>query len=454
MATKEGSNQPIPLTEEEEWDLQMKKLEEIDQWTRSAEENIPLSLKDSLLGLLKKFPGLQRMPAYHLMSHYEWNEEKLSVLSDVLNKIPQDKILITIDFLLSLVEFNLHNLGLKIFKTLRSEFIIEWTSVISLEDAHYLIQVARHLPVVELDLMIFTIHELNIQEMIKMMKHIIEHPESRKCELCRQRRAYTLEYRIRTNQIPAKHLPTLGIVDYLAKDEQIWSTDDEKLFSFDTTKGQIFWNKNFVVNLVEICNKCLQEAHGAISNQGKFTSIYHVDAPTRKKLMAEQREFEQGLATIVMQVAKERKYRRLKEFAIQAIELQRKGLKHEEFLRQQALNQRRQDEEIQRKKEERELLNQKAMSVDEKWKFSDENTHLELLQKRKTYTLLKYHLGYDDTQNLPPKMRKRNTWRLQDFDEAGLPLTASAANQVRICYTCYQFNAHFNIFLLDVWCFS
>jgi hypothetical protein len=421
---------PVSLTEEEEWDLQMKKLEEVDRWTKLAEENVPPSLSDSLLGLIKKFPGLQRIPSFQLMGFYNWSEEILSPLTNVLYKIPHDKVLQTIDFLLSLVESDLHFLGLRIFDKLRSEYVIEWSTILALNEGHYLMQVARHLPEVELDLMIYNIHELNIRELINMTQYIIEHPESRKCDLCRQKRIYALEFRMRTEQIPSNHLPTVGITTYLSRNEQVYSADDEKQFSFDTNIGQIFWNKSFPVNLIEICDKCLLDAHHAISNQGKYTSIYHIDGATRKDLIVEQRVLENALATIVIQVSKERKYRRLKEFAIQAIELQRKGLKKEANDRENIRIQLEREEESKRKVQERKELNEQILSVDDKWLESDQRTNLESLEKRKAYTMLKYHLGFDALEAPAPVLRKRRTWRLQDFDEAGLPLTKEGANKM------------------------
>jgi hypothetical protein len=433
MSKEETFKPGVSLSEEEEWDLQVKQLEEVDKWSKLAEENIPSELKSTLSSLIKTFPGLQRLPAFHLMFSYEWNYEKLSCLNDILHQIPNDKVLITIDFLLSLVpiieELKLHYLGLKIFSKLRSEYIIEWTSVLSLEEGHFLIQIARHLPEVELDLMIYNIHELTITEMVAMIKRIITSSEAKKCELCRQKRLFSLEYRMRTNQLPSQHLPTPGIIPHL-ETHQMWSADDEKQFSFDTTVGQVYWNERYPVNLIEICDKCLLDVHQSITNKGRFDPIHHIDASIRKDVIEYHRRIEEELAIIVMQVAKERKYRRLREFSIKVVELQRSGLRKEEDSRQSIKRKLLQNSENERIKQEREQLNDKAMSNDYKWLMNDRDSTSESLEKRKTYTMLKYHLGFDESKNPPPQVRRKKTWRLEDFDSSGLPLTEAAANKV------------------------
>jgi hypothetical protein len=255
--------------EEAEWEEQMRQLEEVDKWNKKVEDSMPEDLKPTLLALIKRFPGLQRMPAYYLMGHFEWNHDRLSELSGVLHKIPFDAILISVDFFLTFVEEKLHYLLLNIFHRLKAVFVTEWTKGISLEEGHYLIQVARHQSEVELNLMIATIESLNVKEMINMIKYVISNPKVNQCQLCKQKRLYNLEFRMRTSQIPPNSFPIPAIMPDLEKKADIWSAGDEKLFSFDTTLCQIYWNKRFPVNLVEICDKCLMDANEAISNKGR-----------------------------------------------------------------------------------------------------------------------------------------------------------------------------------------
>lgn len=430
----------VPLTEEEQWDLQMKRLEEIDRLTTEAEQNIPLVLRPTLLVLIKKFPGLQRLPAFQLMGSYDWNLDKLIALSDVLHRIPNSKILATVDFLLSLIkiednQWKLHYLGLHIFSQLKAQYIVEWSIDVTENNRIFLMQIARHLSPTDLELMIYNIHELSVQEMIDMIQSIQQNPERKQCELCRQKRLFSLEYRMRTDTIPKQHLPTAGIIPYLDRNVEYWGADDEKLFSFDIENGLIFWNQSYPVNLIDICEKCLLDSHQAITNQGRNDAIYHLPPDQRKDAYAYQRLVEKGLATMVSKVAKERTYRRLREFAMQAINSQKSGIKVEDDEKEAILIKMKQEEELLQKKKERELLNEQALAVDEKWFDNDEMTTRKDLDKRRAYTLLKFHLGYDGEKTLAPTARKRRTWRLQDFDSAGLPLNASAANKVSV-YHC------------------
>src|SRR5256885_1231584 len=72
----------------------------------------------------------------------------------------------------------------------------------SLEDVHLLMQVARHLPRSELEVMHDCIEFVSVTDVISMLKRCNE-PFAKDCELCRQKRLHDLDFRKVNKQIPS-----------------------------------------------------------------------------------------------------------------------------------------------------------------------------------------------------------------------------------------------------------
>lgn len=145
--------------------------------------------------------------------------------------------------------------------------------------------------------------------------------------------------------------------------------------------------------------------------------------------MREARDAEQHLAQIIMLIAKERKMRRLREFGLSALHLQGLGLQKEAETRRLQAEEAQRQAKLAEEAEKRRMLNEKALAVDEKWKQIDRRHDAEFLDVRNRFSLVQLHRGFNGVDRPVPKDRQHaTTWRRQDFDEDGLPITAEAAN--------------------------
>lgn len=257
---------------EADWDRQMKMLQEVDTLTAKGNECIPLSLKAPFIHYIEQFPGLKRVPVYKIMEEYEWSCELLSVLLVLFQSVAFETILPMVDFLNGLVPLHLDRLGLELFHKLYSQpaLIHEFVVGIPVAEGHYLMQIARHLPAFELQVMADNLLSLHsVQSMLTMLHYLETHKKTAKhCALCRQKRMHTLNYHMCTDQVPGSTLTIPGLVSQYDK-ATVWAADDERQYSFDTMLGQIFWQK-MPVNLVEICDNCLTEVHKAITNKNRY----------------------------------------------------------------------------------------------------------------------------------------------------------------------------------------
>lgn len=421
--------------DEDDWINQMKVLEEVDELTAKAKMSIPPNLRSPLMTIIEKFPGLRRVIIFKLLSEFDWEYGLLSTVLSIMQSINLQTILPMIEFISGLVPQSLHKLTLELFSKLQSdggqiihEFVVETV----LSEGHYLIQIARHLTPFYLQVMADNLLSLTVKEMLDMCHHVeVHYKHTQHCALCRQKRIYNLHFRLcQRDQVPSQHkntaIPgTLELYDH----PQIWAADDERMITFDSILGQIFWMKH-PVNLVEICDDCLSHVHKAITNQGRHDPIHHIDATIRKPPIAALRKVEISLAAIVMKVAKERKYRRLREFALCAIKLQNQGLKREETARQQQMEEERRRQVLVQKQINHQTLVNQALSVDQKWIRIDREIDEKQLHMRVNYALVQKHMGFSEKRPAPRERIHSRTWELNEYDEEGLPITAASAAQV------------------------
>ena len=77
-----------------------------------------------------------------------------------------------------------------------------------------------------------------------------------------------LEFRMRQKgQVPPSLIPMPGTLP-LYHHPDVWQGEDEKGFTFDVEKGEIFFQKN-VVDLVRICPTCLVDVLEAATSDGR-----------------------------------------------------------------------------------------------------------------------------------------------------------------------------------------
>lgn len=164
----------------------------------------------------------------------------------------------------------------------------------------------------------------------------------------------------------------------------------------------------------------------------RHEEIHHIDASQRKEALSKLRQSEQQLSAIIHQVANERKQRRLREFGLQALSLQGKGLKREAELQEQTRAEAARLAKLAEDAEARRRLNESALAVDAKWKAIDRQHDKNFLSTRNNYALVQFHKGFNNEEARPAPMARQHstTWRHVDFDDEGLPITAAGANQV------------------------
>ena len=150
--------------------------------------------------------------------------------------------------------------------------------------------------------------------------------------------------------------------------------------------------------------------------------------------MLKIRSKEQQLSSLLFTISKEMCLRRVREWALGALETQRAGLKKERDRTDQLERQRQQDSALQGKQQEKYKMINAAMDKDIKWVLDDRHSELKRLQKRAEYASVQLHVGYS-LNSLPSKTRLHpKTWRLNDFDDAGLPISTTGASQVSESY--------------------
>lgn len=192
------------------------------------------------------------------------------------------------------------------------------------------------------------------------------------CRLCRVRRMNELETRLLNEgtskpgeQIPKAMLRVSGCLPIYSK-AQVWSAQDEKMFRFDVEKGKIYFRKE-LVDLVRICEKCLQDVHECAANDtNRYDPLHSIDAKERKEVYASLRAQEQLHAELICKITFERINRRCREWSLRALETQRHGHRLEQDERDRIEAQRVQKESQEKLRLESEEIVRKALTIDTK----------------------------------------------------------------------------------------
>jgi hypothetical protein len=196
-----------------------------------------------------------------------------------------------------------------------------------------------------------------------------------------------------------------------------------------------------------VCDKCLLEVNQALSNNGRFQELFHLDAPTRKELTKAARDHEHTLADIIWKISHERAHRRNREFALRALEAQRFGVKRESQEAAAAEAERERQMRIAAALSGKNRIVAGALTTDKKWLQVDQRSENQRLQKRQAYTELQQRLDYalpdqifgnprsgnptHHPANCAPKERKHNrTWELAAINATGQTMSAAGASQI------------------------
>lgn len=418
---------------DDDWESQLRDFEEIERWEKIAKQKLPPDLKKPFLDYLSNYSGGIRMPAYKMMDSLLWDHARLVEFYAVLCKVPRDTMSPLVALLESFVPYNLVVLCLYFMHELKDFQVEELVMRVDRNDAHLLFQVCRHIPQPEKDAFVELNNRLSLRDIIILLKRCDE-PMAKGCALCRTRRMHALEQRMLNSQIPDGMIHMPGAMPLYVKTQE-WAADDEKGFTFNSDTAEIFWYKQ-PVDLIQICDKCLLDVNQAITNNGRFEEIYHIDPIRRKTLLRNLRDHEASLAEVVWKISHERNYRRGREWALRVLEHQRFGLKKEEEERKRLAAEAERQRLLLLKQQEHQALVDRAVSVDQKWLDSDREAEYKRMDMRQLYTETKQRFEYALPHDRASKERVHpRAWELAPISASGKPLLPEGAAQVSVFIT-------------------
>lgn len=413
---------------DDDWESQLRDFEEIERWEKIGKQKLPVDIRQHFLNYLSNYSGGIRMPAYKMMDTLQWNGDRITELYTVLVKLPRDTMPPLISLLESFVPNDLTALCLYFMFEFKDFQVEELVMKTDRADVHLLIQVCRHIPQPEKDALIELVNRLSLRDIIILLKRCNE-PFAKGCALCRTRRLHALEQRMLYGQIPDGTIHVPGAMPLYAKAQE-WSADDEKGFTFNVDTAEIFWYKQ-PVDLIQICDKCLLDVNQAITNNGRFEEIFHIDAIQRKSLIRDMRNHEASLAEVIYKISHERNYRRGREWVLRVLEHQRFGLKREEDERKRLAAEEEKKRQALLKAQQHQALVNEAVSVDQKWLTFDREAEFKRLDTRQLYTETKQRFEYELPHDRAPKDRVHGrAWELAPISASGRPLLPEGAAQV------------------------
>jgi hypothetical protein len=318
-------------------------------------------------------------------------------------------------------------------------YLREYLSVISIKEKYFLMNVVRHLPAFEYNTFLQLIGKLSITEALTSLHGLDAHfPSSRQCQLCKNKRLSRLEFRMRHDQVPTNKLPITGCLSQWEQHTTQWSADDEQMFSFDVATKQIIWDKHYPVQLVEICDKCLMDVHRSLTNRDRNAPVWQLVGEEQKQSLHDLRIREQELTMLIMATAQERQNRRMKEIALEAIRLTRRGLKDEAEQRERHRVEQARLQQWEASQAAKKAMVDKALESDQQWLENDTNMARNELEIRLDYAAMNKQFAFSAKHQRAPTARKHSkSFTLKETNEQGLPLTAQAAHQVMLCVAAF-----------------
>ena len=418
---------------EDAFQREMEEMEANEKWEKSI-TSIPEEdgIRAGFQEVMTMYSVFLKIKVYKLLALLEWSADNCGKLLSILIAARDDahasnpKIDWFFDKLSQYEEAGFLHFAFSLFARINAKVIVEIFTVTTDVELDRLMDLARFLPHGELDLLIEFLFELSITEVLSAMDRSNE-PFVKACRLCRTRRVNALEQRLIHDQVPDKMIRVTGALAIYDKSES-WQADDEKGFTFDAEKGQIFWEKQ-QVDLMKICDKCLLDVHGAASSDGRFDDLHNIPATERKAAIKALRNREQQLAKLIGKISKERVNRRTKEFAIRAISTQRLGHRHEmEDKERKALEIKNEETRLDKERKNNDMLTA-AGAVEKKWRGENKVREEKDLSIRVHTSNLNYHLGYTRENPAPVTREHPSSWNYAHYLEDGTPMSPVAAKE-------------------------
>ena len=403
----------------------MEEMEANEKWEKSM-DLIPEEVRSDYVEILSTYSTFLKIEVFKFLALMDWNVhdcKSLYRILDVGRSIPHERIGWLFKKLAQYEEAGYMRPIFVFFGKLEGKVLLELFGI-SEDELAEMIELARFLPPLERDLMTRFVYELSITEVLEIKKECDE-PTIKACRLCRLRRVHNLELRMRHDQIPPKMIRVTGALPIYEKAE-VWTADDENDFTFDSTRGVIYWQNN-VVDLVKICNQCLLDCHGAATNSGRFDEFHHIEGADKKQAIKDLKDREVHLGELVGNIARERVKRRVKEWAQRSLSNQRMGQRLEKEAREK--EQRDAENERMRAKKEQDFQNmlQEAGSVDTKWRTENRVRESKDLKIREHIASLDYMVAYDRDNPAPITREDPLSWQHAHYLPDGTPVSTQGA---------------------------
>ena len=411
--------------EERRFEAEMRAIEDLMVWETKI-TNIPEELQQPFLKVMLAYSTMQKIAIYKLLGLMDWGKKVCADMYSFLTLVPLEKL----DWLTATLNrfhaegklaFTFTFFSLMETPVLREVFY-ELPDVL-LERA---INLGRFLSSSDLDLFLEFVNGLGVRMVLQTIDECDE-PMIKHCRLCRTRRIFNLENRLQHNLVP-KNMPRVTGAIAIYEKNETWTHATENSFTFDHGRGLIFWNK-VLVDMMRICDKCLNDALRAATTDCTDVSIYHVLADERKPILAELRAREQQLGVLIGKIASERVRRRTKEFAIKSLETQATG----ERLEREAAEKVAFEAVRKAKKEavdaEYRRTIKAAMVVDDRWVAEKLRSEEKVLSKKVHLAAMNYHMGFSQAAPAPKTLEHPHSWRHAHYLADGTPVSPEGAKQ-------------------------
>ncbi len=444
LATEEAAMQEL----ERKFQQEMVEMELNEKWQASF-NMIHANCLERYRILIQSYSVFLRIKLYKFLALFNWTEDVcegmyhiLLIASHIPDQHPaahnldlarKDNIGCTFkqlrhdllfDKLLEYAEKGWESFVYKFLVSLKDPAIKELLIEMTAEEFDECVELARFLSPVELTAMYQYVDELSIREVLGSMI-VVQDPFVKACRLCRLRRIDALETRLVHDQVPPKMIRVTGALAIYDKAET-WAAMDEKGFTFDAEHGKILWRNN-VVDLMRICDKCLQDAHGACTSDGRFDQLWSLPANIRKEAIAKLRGREQQLAAMIQTISIQRVNRRMKEWAIRAVEAQRIGQRIERERREKIELDALTAAKAKEKAEQKQSMLSQAGAVDRRWREQEEHAAAKELSVHVHTAALNYHLDYTRENPAPITREHPHSWRHAHYLPDGTPISAVGA---------------------------
>lgn len=426
LTEAEGEGEEMePPDEEERFATEMALIEELSVWETKI-TCIPEDLQQPFLKVMEHYSTMQKIAIYKLLSLMEWAPKVCSAMYDFLCLVPMDKV----DWLTStLNRFNLEGklqFTFVFFSRMETRRLREVFYELPDELLDSAVNLGRFLSPSDLDLFMGFVNGLGVRVVLQTIDECDE-PMIKHCRLCRTRRIFNLENRLQHDLVPKNIIRVTGAIAIYEKNET-WTHAAENDFTFDHAAGRIFWNK-VPVDMMRICDKCLNDALRAATTDCTDVSIYHVIGDERKPMLAELRAKEQQLGLLVTNIASERVRRRTKEFAVKSLETQRRGERMEREAAEKAAFEavRRAKREMDEAEYTRTIKG--AMAVDDKWVAENLRSEEKVLGKKVHLAAMNYHNGFSQAEPAPKTLEHPHSWRHAHYLPDGTPVSPEGAKQ-------------------------